>query len=104
MSLFSPANKQAAKIAFIRTFWQSVTGASVVIGGSGFVLSAANLAHLDWVSLGYGVGAIALTGVIAASKAAGNILVNGLPQSYQAVVNAPAAPVEAAPVETAPAA
>ncbi|KRC52119.1 hypothetical protein ASE16_03465 [Leifsonia sp. Root227] len=81
-TLFPPANRQAAKIAFIRTFWQAVTGSTVVIGGSGFVLSAAGLANLDWAALGYGVGAIALTGLIAAGKSAGNILVNGLPNAY----------------------
>lgn len=81
-NLFPAKNRTAALAAFIRTFWQTVTGTGVVLGGTGFALTAAGLATINWVNLGYGVAAVVLSGLLAAGKASGNILVNGIPTAY----------------------
>lgn len=80
--LFPPKNRVAALAAFIRTFWQTVTGTGIVIGGTGFALTAAGLASINWTNLAYGAAAIVLSGLLSAGKAGGNILVNGIPTAY----------------------
>jgi hypothetical protein len=97
--LFPPANREAAGVAFIRTFWQTVR-ASSYLGGAGVIfVNAAQLASIDLSTLGLTVAAIVSTGVLTASLSAGDILVHGLPSAYTPPAPAPVAPVESAPVE-----
>lgn len=81
-TLFPPANRQAALVAFLRTFWQTVVGTSVVsvFGAAG--ITASGLATLDWQILGWTVAAILLSAILAGAKSALNILANGLPGAY----------------------
>ena len=101
-TLFPPSNREAAVVAFLRTFWQ-VVRATGLLGGSGaIVISAANLHHLDLTELLYIVGAVVASGVLSGALAAGDILVNGLPSAYQAaaVASIPVAQVSTVPVVT----
>jgi hypothetical protein len=99
-SLFPKANRLAAGVAFLRTAWQTAqaTGALAVTGG--VVVTANDLASVDWVSVGLTVAGVGVTAVIAGGVAAVNILVHGLPAAYTAASAGVAAPVDTpAPVE-----
>jgi hypothetical protein len=103
-SLFPKANRLAAGVAFLRTAWQTAqaTGALAVTGG--VVVTANDLAAIDWSSVGLTAAGVGITAVIAGGIAAGNILVHGLPAAYTAdpVSDVTPAPVE--PVVETPAA
>jgi hypothetical protein len=99
-TLFPPANREAALVAFLRTFWQ-VVRATAALGGVGVItVSATQLAHIDLRELAFVVGAILASGIISGALAAGDILVHGLPNAYQAaaVASIPAAVVSTVPV------
>lgn len=99
-TLFPPANRQAAAIAFWRTFWQVVRGAGF-LGGTGIiVISAADLRHIDLTTLAFTAGAILASGILSGALAAGDILAHGLPNAYQAaaVASIPAGEVSTLPV------
>lgn len=92
-TLFPPSNREAAIVAFLRTFWQVIRG-TAFLGGSGLiVVTAADLVHINLTLLAYTVGAILASGVISGALAAGDILAHGLPNAYQAaaVANIPTA-------------
>jgi hypothetical protein len=92
-TLFPPSNREAALVAFLRTFWQVIRG-TAFLGGSGLiVVTAADLVHINLTLLAYTVGAILASGVISGALAAGDILAHGLPNAYQAaaVANIPTA-------------
>lgn len=81
--LFPPANREAAGVAFIRTFWQ-VVRATGVLGGAGIItVSAGDLITVDWVLVGYTAGAVLISAIGSGLLAAGDILVHGLPGAYQ---------------------
>lgn len=81
-SLFPPANREAAAVAFLRTFWQVIRATSYLGGGGIIVVTATQLAHINLQLLGLVVGAILASGVLSGLLAAGNILANGLPDAY----------------------
>lgn len=100
-TLFPPANREAALVAFLRTFWQ-VVRATAYLGGAGVItVSATQLAHIDLKGLAFVVGAILASGILSGALAAGNILANGLPNAYQAaaVASIPAAQVSTIPIQ-----
>jgi hypothetical protein len=92
-TLFPPANRQSALVAFLRTFWQVIKGMTVV-GGSGYVvITSAQIATLDLHTVLVVGAALILSALLSGAFAASNILVNGLPASYVAagVATIPAA-------------
>jgi hypothetical protein len=101
--LFPPANREAAGVAFIRTAWQTARATAVLSVGGGVIVTAAQLAAINWLTVLYTVGGIVITSLIAGGLAGGDILVHGLPGAYAPPVEPEAAPVEApaAPVEPA---
>jgi len=106
-SLFPKANRLAAGVAFLRTAWQTAQATSVLAVTGGVVVTANDLASVNWVSVGLTAAGVAITSVIAGSTAAVNILVHGLPAAYTAADEAegavsPVALVE--PVSETPAA
>lgn len=96
--LFPPAYRQAAVVAFLRTFWQTVRATGLLGFGGATVVNATQLAHVDIVALAYTAGAVIVSGLIAASLAAGDILSHGLPDAYQT----PATPIPPVPALIAP--
>lgn len=108
-TLFPPANRQTAFVAFLRTFWQVIKGTSVV-GATGYVtVTAGQLVVLDVHTVLLVVGALVVSALLSGAFAASNILINGLPATYVAAVvatvpavvpEAVAVPVEVAPVVT----
>jgi hypothetical protein len=92
-TLFPPANREAAIVAFLRTIWQVLKGTGFV-GGTGYVIvTSAQIAHLNVQTVGIALGAIALSAVLSGAFSAFSILVNGLPASYTASPAVVAAPV-----------
>lgn len=92
-TLFPPSNREAALVAFLRTFWQVIRG-TAFLGGSGLIaVTATDLIHINLTLLAYTVGAILASGIISGALAAGDILAHGLPNAYQAaaVANIPTA-------------
>ena len=85
-ALFPPANRTAALVAFLRTFWQTVraVGGLTVIGGG--ALEVNHIATLDWVTIGYAALGVIASGLIAGAISGGDILTNGLPTAYSAAV------------------
>jgi hypothetical protein len=98
-TLFPPSNREAAAVAFLRTFWQVIRGTGF-LGGSGLiVVSAANLIHVNLVLLAYSVGAVLASGILSGALAAGDILAHGLPDAY---TNAATASIPATVASTDP--
>lgn len=93
-TLFPPANREAAAVAFLRTFWQTVraVGSLSIVGG--IVVTANQLATINWTEFGYTAGAVVLSGILAGALAGGDVLTKGLPDAYIASLN-PAVPVSA---------
>lgn len=91
-TLFPPANREAAAVAFLRTFWQTVRATGILGGGSAIIVTAADIQHINLVALAYIAGAVIISGILAGGLAAGDILVHGLPAAYQ---NIPVAQVGA---------
>jgi hypothetical protein len=92
-TLFPPANREAAIVAFLRTIWQVLKGTGLV-GSAGYILvTSAQIAHLDVQTVGVAIGAIALSAILSGVFSAFSILVNGLPTSYTASPAVVAAPV-----------
>jgi hypothetical protein len=104
-TLFPPSNREAALVAFLRTFWQVVRGAGVLAGGGIITVSATQLMHINLTLLAYTVGAVLLAGILSGALAAGDILSHGLPTSYTnaALASIPAAIVTPIPAPTDPA-
>jgi hypothetical protein len=98
-TFFPPANREAAAVAFIRTVWQSIRATSILAIAGGVTITAGQVATINWPEVGYAVAAIVLTGALAGSLAAGDILTHGLPDSY---VSVPVTPVVAPAVVLAP--
>jgi hypothetical protein len=98
--LFPPANREAAAVAFIRTFWQVVRSVSILTVAGGVIITANDLATINWVTIAYGVGAVVLSGILSGAIAAGDILTHGLPAAYtaNAVATIPVAEVTVEPV------
>ena len=98
-TLFPPANREAALVAFLRTFWQTVRATGLLGGTGAIVVSAADLQHLNLVALAYIAGAVLASGVLSGAIAAGDILAHGLPNAYQSAVVAsiPAAQFDVVP-------
>ena len=81
-TLFPPANREAAIVAFLRTVWQVIKGTGLV-GASGYiVVTSAQIAHLDVQTVGVAVAAIALSAILSGAFSAFSILINGLPTAY----------------------
>lgn len=98
-SLFPPANREAAVVAFLRTAWQ-VIRATGVLGGAGIItVNAADVAHINLQLLGYTAAAVLISGIVSGLISAGDILAHGLPDAYTS--NA-AASIPAAIVSTVP--
>jgi len=99
--LFPPANREAAGVAFIRTFWQ-VVRATGFLGGAGIItVTATDLVHVNVQLLLYALGGVLISGILSGSISAGDILVHGLPAAY--TPDAPASdPEPAATVVTPP--
>jgi hypothetical protein len=94
-TLFPPANRQTAIVAFLRTVWQVIKGTGVV-GASGYVVvTSAQIANINLQGVLVWVGALLLSALMSGAFAASNILINGLPASYvaAAVATIPAAVV-----------
>ncbi|MCU1418723.1 MAG: hypothetical protein JWP32_2897 [Schumannella sp.] len=94
-TLFPPANREAALVAFLRTFWQ-VVRATGLLGGAGIItVSATQVAHINLTLLGYTVGAVLISGILSGLLASGDIIVHGLPDAYSsaAIASVPAAVV-----------
>lgn len=109
--LFPPANRQAAAVAWIRTFWQTIRGTSYLGGAGAIVFNAADIQHINLTVLGWIVAAVVSTAVLTASLSAGDILVHGLPSAYtdapavagkaaDGAYNVSSLPAAAAPVVT----
>lgn len=81
--LFPPANREAAGVAFIRTFWQTVRATGLLGGAGAIAINAAEFASIDWVALAVGAGLVVASGLLAGWTAAGDILVHGLPAAYK---------------------
>jgi hypothetical protein len=99
-TLFPPSNRQAALVAFLRTFWQ-VIRPPIALGGLALgTLATTGVLHLDLKVLGIIAGAAVLSAVVSGVLAAGDILKNGLPNAYTnaAVASIPAAVVSTVPV------
>ena len=99
-TLFPPANREAALVAFLRTFWQ-VIRATGGLGGTGIVVvTAADLIQVNLVLVAYTVGAVLASGIISGAIAAGDILAHGLPTAYQdsALASIPMAEIASVPV------
>ena len=81
-ALFPPANRTAALVAFLRTFWQTVRGVGglTILGGGALVVNHA--AVIDWPLVGWAVLGIILSGILAGALSGGDILANGLPAAY----------------------
>lgn len=87
-TLFPPANREAAMVAFLRTFWQTVR-ATGLLGGAGVItVSATKLASVDVSTLLYALGAVLLSGILTGLISAGDILVHGIPDAYAASIPA----------------
>lgn len=94
-TLFPPANRQAALVAFLRTFWQ-VIRPPIALGGLGLgVIASTGTLHLDLKVLGIIAAATVLSGIVSGALAAGDILKNGLPNAYTnaAVASIPTAQI-----------
>lgn len=85
-ALFPPANRTAALVAFLRTFWQTVRGVGglTILGGGALVVNHA--AVIDWPLVGWAALGIILSGILAGALSGGDILTNGLPAAYIATV------------------
>lgn len=85
-TLFPPANRTAALVAFLRTFWQTVRGVGglTILGGGALVINHA--ATIDWPTIGWAAIGIIGSGIIAGALSGGDILTNGLPTAYIATV------------------
>lgn len=81
--LFPASNREAAGVAFVRTFWQTVRATGFLGGAGVIVVQAAELIAVDWVGLGVAAAAVLLSGVGSGLLAAGDILVHGLPDAYR---------------------
>lgn len=90
--LFPPANREAAGVAFIRTAWQTARATAALSVAGGIVVTAGDLATVDWVTVGLTLGGIGITSAVAGLLAAGDILVHGLPAAYQSTPEVPAEP------------
>ena len=103
-TLFPPSNREAAIVAFLRTFWQVVRGTGFLAGGGIITVSATQLMHINLTLLAYTVGAVLLAGILSGALAAGDILAHGLPNAYQAaaVANIPTAIVTPTPTPADP--
>jgi len=102
-TLFPPSNREAAVVAFLRTFWQVVRGTGF-LGGSGLiVMSAANFIHVNLTLLGASVGAVLASGLLSGALAAGDILVHGLPDAYTSAASSSAPATTVVNQFTAPA-
>ena len=64
--------------AFLRTFWQTVVGASTVAGLRTVALTASDLIAIDGAGVTLGIAAVILCGILTGGRAAGDILANGL--------------------------
>jgi hypothetical protein len=82
-TLFPPSNREAALVAFLRTFWQ-VIRPPIALGGLALgTLATTGVLHLDLKVLGIIAGAAVLSAIVSGVLAAGDILKNGLPNAYQ---------------------
>lgn len=101
-TLFPPANREAAVVAFLRTFWQVVHGVGILGSGGLIVISATQLEHLNVQLVLYTAYGVIASGLLSGAIAAGDILANGLPSAYHAaaVASIPAAQVQTLPVVT----
>lgn len=99
-TLFPPVNREAALVAFLRTFWQTVRATGLLGGTGAIVVSAADLQHLNLTALAYIAGAVLASGILSGAIAAGDILAHGLPNAYQsaAVASIPVAQLDTIPV------
>ena len=85
-ALFPPANRTAALVAFLRTFWQTVRGVGglTILGGGTLVINHA--ATIDWPTIGWATIGVIGSGILAGALSGGDILTNGLPAAYIATV------------------
>lgn len=81
--LFPASNREAAGVAFVRTFWQTVRATGLLGGAGAIAVNAAEIASVDWVGLAVGAGLVIASGLLAGWNAAGDILVHGLPPAYR---------------------
>lgn len=101
-TLFPPANRQAAAVAFLRTFWQTVRATGYLASGGIITITATQLATIDVRTLALTAAAILTSGLLSGTLAAGNILTNGLPTAYQNTTTPAAAAIPAATANPAP--
>lgn len=91
-TLFPPAYREAALVAFLRTFWQTIRP-PIVLGSLGLgTIAATGAMHIDLKFVGIVAAASVLFAIVSGVLAAGDILKNGLPNAY---VNAAAATIPA---------
>lgn len=83
-TLFPVKNRTAAGVAFIRTSWQTLKATSFLGSSAGLILTGADLATINWTTLGLGAAAAATSAILAGALAGGDILVHGLPTAYSA--------------------
>lgn len=83
-TLFPPANREAAAVAFLRTFWQVVHATGILGGGGLITISTTQLAVIDIRTVALAAGAVLLSGIVSGLFSAGDILANGLPPAYTA--------------------
>lgn len=101
-TLFPPANREAALVAFLRTFWQ-VIRPPIVLGSVALAgIATTGVVHISLKVLAIAAGAAVVSAIVSGLLAAGDILKNGLPNAYQnaAVASIPAAQVSTVPVAT----
>ena len=101
-TLLPPANREAALVAFLRTFWQ-VIRPPIVLGSVALAgVATTGVVHVSLNTLGLIAAAAVLSAIVSGLLAAGDILKNGLPNAYQnaAVASIPAAIVSTVPVVT----
>ena len=95
--LFPTRYRQAAAVAWLRTFYQCITGTVLVAGAGTLSLTASSLLTVNWASVALGAAAVTLSSVVAATRAACDVLANGLPDAYGVTGAVPAPPVAPEP-------
>ncbi|MFF1633983.1 hypothetical protein [Leifsonia sp. NPDC058248] len=99
-TLFPPANREAALVAFLRTFWQ-VIRPPIVLGSLGLAtITTTGVLHVDLKTVAIIAGVAVLSAIVSGLLAAGDILKNGLPNAYAnaAIASVPAAVVSSVPI------